>query len=145
MIIKESFDIDDIKEVLCHPEVYDTISGDDCPSVEDFEPPMTDEYSYIVGYVKGEPMAVMVYHGYLDGNECHVQVLPEHRKKYAIKFGEQALEFRGTLPLYAEIPGLYENVLNFALLNNFEVINKIDDGYIKNGVNYSVNVLKFKG
>ena len=145
LIVKETTNISDIKAVLCHPEIYDTISSDSCPRVEDFEPPITDEYSYIVGYVKGSPIGVMIYHKYKDGKICHVQVLPKYRKEYAIKFGEQSLEFRGTLPLYAEIPELYKNVLDFALLNGFSVINKIDDGYIKNGVKHLVNVLKFRG
>ncbi len=143
MIIKESFNIDDIKEVLCHPEIYETISGDDCPKLEEFEPPMIDDYTYIVGYVKGEPIGVMIYHKYRDGNECHVQVLPQHRKEHAIKFGEQALEFRGTLSLYAEIPDLYKNVLAFALLNNFKVIEVKENDYIKNGKLYNVNVLRY--
>ena len=145
MILKESFNPDDIRSVLCNPEIYNTISSDDCPKVEDFDLPMGKECSYIVGYVKGLPIGVMIYHKYRDGNKCHVQVLPEYRKEYAIKFGEQSLEFRGTLPLYAEIPDLYKNVLDFALLNGFSVIDKIDDGYIKNGVKHLINVLKFRG
>lgn len=145
MILKESVNVDDIKAVLCHRKIYDSITDDRCQKLEDFEPPTTSEYKYIVGYVKDEPMAVMVYHKYRDGNECHVQVLPEYRKEYAKEFGQQSLEFRGTAPLYAEIPSLHENVLLFALLNNFEVIDIVDDGYIKNGVNHLVNVLKYKG
>ena len=145
MIIKQSFNVEDIKDVLCHPAIYDSITDDNCQKLEDFEPPITDDYRYVVGYVKGAPIAVMVYHTYKDGNECHVQVLPEYRKEYAKQFGQQSLEFRGTVPLYAEIPSLYENVLKFALLNNFEVIDIIDDGYIKNGVKHLVNVLKYKG
>ena len=86
----------------------------------------------------------MVYHTYLDGNECHVQVLPEHRKEHAKEFGEQSLRHRGTRPLYAEIPDLYKNVLDFALLNDFKVIKRIDSGFIKNGKNYIVNVLRYK-
>ena len=145
MIIKQSFNVEDIKDVLCHPAIYDSITDDNCQKLEDFEPPITDDYRYVVGYVKGAPIAVMVYHTYRDGNECHVQVLPEYRKEYAKQFGQQSLEFRGTVPLYAEIPSLYVNVLKFALLNNFEVIDIIDDGYIKNGVSHLVNVLKYKG
>ena len=145
MIIKQSFNAEDIKDVLCHPAIYDSITDDNCKPVEDFEPPITDKYQYVVGYVKGAPIAVMVYHKYKDGNECHVQVLPEYRKQYAKQFGQQSLEFRGTDPLYAEIPDLYKNVLDFALLNNFELIDKIDDGYIKNGVKHLINVLKYKG
>jgi len=144
MDIKESFNVDDIKEVLCHPAIYDSITDDGCTLAESFEPPMNDEYQYIVGYVKGVPIGVMVYHKYRDGNECHVQVLPEYRKEYSKQFGQQSLEFRGTAPLYAQIPDLYKNVLDFALLNNFKLIEKIDDGYIKNGVKHLVNVLKYK-
>ena len=119
MIIKETFNTEDIKDVLCHPAIYDSITDDNCKPVEEFEPPITDNYQYIVGYLKGAPFAVMVYHTYRDGNECHVQVLPEYRKEYAKQFGQQSLSFRGTVPLYAEIPDLYKNVLAFALLNNF--------------------------
>lgn len=143
MIVKETTDIDDIKAVLCNPAIYDTISDDNDPKVEEFEPPITNEYLYVCGYVNGEPVGLMVYHKYLDGNKCHVQVLPEFRKEHAIEFGQQSLLFRGTVPLYAEIPDLYQNVLDFARLNNFEVIDKYDDGYIRNGVKYSTNVLRY--
>jgi hypothetical protein len=143
MIVKPTTNIDEIKAVLCHPAIYDTISGDDAPLIDEFEPPVTDEYLYIGGYVNDKIIGVMVYHKYLDGNECHVQVLPEYRKEHAIKFGEQSLSFRGTLPLYAEIPDLYKNVLAFALLNNFKVIDVRENEYIKNGETYNVNVLEY--
>ncbi len=145
MIVKETTNLDDIKAVLCNPAIYDTITDDNSPLIEDFEPPIDDEYYYVGGYVKGEIAALMVYHKYLDGNECHVQVLPEYRKEHAKQFGEQALLFRGTLPLYAEIPALYKNVLDFALKNNFRVIKTKEDGYIKNGVKYLINVLRYEG
>ncbi len=143
MIIKETTNLDDIRAILCNPAIYDTISDDNDPKLESFEPPINDEYLYVGGYVKGEIIALMVYHKYLDGNKCHVQVLSEFRRKHALEFGEQSLMFRGTRPLYAEIPDLYQNVLDFAKINDFEVINKIDDGYIKNGVEYSINVLRY--
>ena len=143
MILKKTTNIDDVKAILCNEAIYDTISGDDAPLAKDFEPPINDEYLYIGGYVNGKIIALMVYHKYLDGNECHVQVLPEYRKEYAVKFGEQSLTFKGTQPLYAEIPDLYKNVLVFALLNNFEVIDVKENDYIKNGETYNVNVLRY--
>lgn len=143
MIIKETADLDDVKAILCNPAIYDTISDDNDPAIESFEPPITDEYLYVGGYVKGEIVALMVYHKYLDGNKCHVQVLPEFRKSHAKEFGEQSLLFRGTRPLYAEIPDLYQNVLAFAKLNGFNVIDNKDDGYIKNGVKYPINILRY--
>ena len=86
----------------------------------------------------------MVYHKHLDGNKCHVQVLPEFRKEYALKFGEQSLLFRGTLPLYAVIPDLYKNVLEFALHFGFKVIDKKLNSYVKNGKSYNDNILRFE-
>ena len=145
MIVKETINIDDIKAILCNAAIYDTIGSDKAPLVEDFEPPVNNDYLYVGGYVKGEIIALMVYHKYLDGLECHVQVLPEHRKEHAINFGEQSLLFRGNSPLYAEIPDLYKNVLDYALMNNFEVIDVRESDYIKRGKTYNVNVLKYKG
>ena len=120
------------------------MTKDKAPAVDDFEVPTDDEHLYIGGYVNGEIVALMVYHKYLDGNECHIQVLPDHRKEYAKRFAEQSLLLRGTLPLYAEIPDLYKNVLDFALMNNFKVIEVKEDAYIKNGEKYNVNVLRYK-
>ena len=145
MIAKETTNIDDIKAILCNAAIYDTISSDKSPPVEYFEPPVNDGYLYVGGYAKGEIIALMVYHKYLDGLECHVQVLPEHRKEHAINFGEQSLLFRGNSPLYAEIPDLYKNVLDYALMNNFKVIDVRENDYIKRGKTHNVNVLKYKG
>ena len=144
MIVTATTNLTDIKAVLCNPAIYDTITDDNCPNIEGFEPPINDEYLYVGGYVDNEIIGLMVYHEYLDGNKCHVQVLPEHRKEHAKQFGEQSLQYRGTRPLYAEIPDLYKNVLDFAILNDFKVIKRIDNGFIKNGVNYTVNVLRYK-
>tara|TARA_R110000772_G_scaffold64173_4_gene143483 strand:+ start:213 stop:659 length:447 start_codon:yes stop_codon:yes gene_type:complete len=143
VILKETTNADDIKAILCNPAIYDTITDDNSPELSEFEPPLTNEYLYVGGYINNKIIGLMVYHKYLDGNACHVQVLPKHRKEHAIKFGEQVLKFKGTLPLYAEIPDLYKNVLSFALLNKFKVINIKKNDYIKNGKTYNVNVLEY--
>ena len=145
MIIKESFNAEDIKDVLCHPAIYDTISSDNSGPSSEFEPPVGGDDSFIVGYVEGVPMAVMVYHKYKGGKACHVQVLPEYRKEYAKEFTQESLGFRGKETLYARIPDLYKNVINFALLNDFEIIGKEDANYIKNGVKYLTSILKYRG
>lgn len=144
LLAKETTSLEDIKTVLCHPEIYDCITDDNSPDVSEFEPPINDDYLYIGGYAKGEIIALMVYHRYLDGNECHVQVLPEHRKEYAKDFGEQSLVFRGTRPLYAKIPEMYKNVLEFAICFGFEIIDKHKNSFIKNGISYDDNILRFK-
>ena len=144
MKVSKTTDIEKIKAILCNKAIYATIGSDDAPPLNEFEPPVNDEYIYIGGYVDGVIMALMVYHKYLNGNECHVQVLPEFRKEYALKFGEQALNFRGTRPLYAEIPFLYQNVLSFALINGFEIVGEKENAYTKNGIKYNVNILEYK-
>ena len=144
MIVKATESVEDIKAVLCDPAIYDKISDDNSINSEYFTPPINNDHLYVGGFVKGECVAIMVYHTYKDGLTCHVQVLPEFRKEYAQEFGEQSLLFRGTLPLYAEIPKLYGNVLNFAKLNGFKVIDTVKDDYLKNGVRYDIDVLRYK-
>ncbi len=143
MIVRETKNIEDIKSVLCHPEIYDCIATDESPSIKEFEPPL-DNQVYVGGYVEGDIMAVMAYHKFRDGLELHIQVLPEFRRKYAIEFGERALMFRGRKPLYATIPDLYKNVLEYALSFGFEVIERIESTDTKNGKSFTDNVLKYK-
>jgi hypothetical protein len=142
MIVKETTSEHEIRTILCNPFVYDTIASDECPAINEFTIPF-DGYRYVGGFVKGEIIALMVYHTYKDGNKCHVQVLPEHRKEYAQKFGEQSLMFRGTQPLYAEIASLYQNVLDFALTFGFKVLDKNIADYKKNGQLYDTYILRF--
>jgi hypothetical protein len=142
MIVKETTNQEQIRTILCNTLIYDTIASDDCLGVNDFDIPF-DGHRYVGGFVNGEIIALMVYHTYKDGNKCHVQVLPEHRKEYAQKFGEQSLMFRGTQPLYAEIASLYQNVLDFALTFGFEVLDKNIADYKKNGQLYDTYILRF--
>ena len=144
MIVKQIDDVEDIKKVLCVGSIYECITDDTCPPADEFEPPTDQCYTYVAGYVNGEIIGIMVYHKYLDGNECHIQVLPDYRKQHAREFAEQALLFRGTLPLYAEIPDLYKNVINFAIAHDFEVIDTKENNYIKNGKTYNTNVLRYR-
>ena len=142
MILQETKDLTEIKAVLCNPSIYDTITDDNCPISSEFEPPLKG-FRYIAGYVDGNVIALMVYHEYLDGSKCHVQVLPEYRKEYAKQFGEQSLLFNGTRPLYAEIPELYKNVLEFAKINGFKVIDTKLNDYLKHGKTYNTKVLSW--
>lgn len=143
MIVKQTTDINEIKHIICNNEIYDCITDDNCPPRDEFEPPVDEDHMYIGGYVNNEIIAIMVYHKYKDGQICHVQVLPEFRKEYAIQFGEQSLSFRGTRPLYAEIPTLYPNVIHFAKLNGFKEIETIKDSHVKDGSLSDVKVMRF--
>jgi hypothetical protein len=146
MIVKETTDKEEIKAVLCHPEIYDCIAGDGCPPREEFEPPIDSEHKYIGGFVKGEIIALMVYHAFNNGSECHVQVIPTHREQFAFDFGKKSLGFRdASKPLYATIPTKYPNVLSFASLFGFEAVKTIKDDYTKNGKKYDNILLEYRG
>ncbi len=93
LVVKETIDERQIRAILCNPTIYDTIASDECPAINEFEIPF-DNHRYIGGFVNGETISLMVDHTYKDGNKSHVQVLPEYRKVYAQKFGEQTLMFR---------------------------------------------------
>lgn len=143
MIVKETVNEQDISSILRHPAIYETTADDTCQAVNEFKIPF-EGYRYIGGYVNSEIMALMVYHAYRDGNECHVHVLPEYRKEYALNFGEQSLLYRGTQQLYAEIPSNCKNVLDFAINFDFKVIGIADDKFIKDGVSYDMNILRLE-
>jgi hypothetical protein len=144
MIIKETNNREDIESILKHPIIFDCINDDNSCDIDNFTPPISDSYRYVGGYVKGVIIALMVYHDTEHETECHVQVLPEYRKEYALEFGEQSLNFRGTRPLIAEIPDLYRNVLAFAESQGFEVYDRKGD-FVKNGVSYPINYLRYRG
>jgi hypothetical protein len=143
LIVCPTKDRQEIDSILKHPEIYDTITDDSCDPSECYEIPINNDYQYIGGYVNGKIIAIMVYHKYNDGNKCHVQVLPEYRKTHALQFGEQSLIFRGTQPLYAEIPSLYQNVLDFAFRFGFEVIETKTQDFCKDGKLHDLHILRF--
>ena len=141
MITKQTFDIDEIKEVLCNPAIYDVINDDLSPPSSEFEPPL-EGCRYIGGYVGGKIIALFVYHDYRDGEWCHIQVLPEYRKEYAQLFGSLSVKYNRAIPQYAEIPTLYQNVINFAIRQGYEIIETISGGLLKNGQQYDIEILK---
>ena len=52
MIVKEITNEDEIRTILCNPDIYDTIASDECPAIDDFEIPF-DNHRYIGGFVNG--------------------------------------------------------------------------------------------
>lgn len=142
MIVVNTTNIDDIKTILCNPDIYDCISNDNCPSSEHFEPPKTAQY--IAGYVDNKIIALMIYHKVEEGLKCHIQVLPEYRKKYAREFARIALEFgeAKNAIIYSEIPTCFPNVIRFAKEVGFTETGRIKESYPKNGMKHDVIKLR---
>lgn len=140
MEVRETKNIDEIKEVLCHPEIFPCISDDNLTYSGDFEPPITDDIQYIAGFVDGDIIGIMIYHKVTGGLKCHIQVLPEYRKKYARQFARIAIEFgeaKNSI-IYSEIPTCYPNVIKFAKEFGFTETGSIIEDYLKDGKKYDV-------
>lgn len=139
MIVTRCYDVDVIRSIMSHPDIYDRIAEDGTPERQDFIPDMIS-FAYLAGVVNAEPIGVFVLHP-VNGVtwECHVQVLPEYRKDYAHEFGEKCVEYcweLGVSKLVAQIPFLYPNVKDFALRQGFELEGINRKSYLKNGQLY---------
>lgn len=142
MNIKETRDIAEIKKILCYPEIYRCISDDNSPPLEEFEPP--PEAIYVAGYVGSDIIGMMIYHKTEEGLKCHIQVLPEFRKKYAREFARMALEIgeAKNSSIYSEIPVCYPNVIRFAKSFGFTETGSIKEGHLLDGVKHDVMILR---
>lgn len=116
-------DLDAVREILTHPQIYPLISTDDGPSIDEYYPEK-GESVFILGRVSGKPVALLIGH---PSNErawwLHIQVLPEYRKQFAFEFATVALrlmwQITGAIKFMALIPDLYPNVCRFAELCGF--------------------------
>lgn len=135
MQIERTFDYELVNSILTHPEIYKTIADDAAPPIEKYKTPESEEIIYLVA--AGEPIGVMIYHPTSSITvDCHVQVLPQHRKQYAKAFGEAVINWlwknTSFLKINAQIPFCYPNVCEFAVLNGFEVEGTNKCSYLKN-------------
>ena len=130
-----------IKTVLCDPRIYEVITGDNAPNIEDYEVDL-DGAEYVIGEIFQQPVAVMVFHHKnLACWQLHIQVVPEFRKLYASSFADQALKLfwdKRQATLVAEIPTKYQNVVDFALRHGFSMDGKCKDAYLKGGNLYDI-------
>lgn len=123
MLVDRCFDVEVVRSILTHPDIYDRISEDGALPREDYIPPMIG-CAYVLGIVGAEPIGVMIYHP-INGVtwECHVQVLPEFRRSHAEEFTQKAIAWAwdmGAKKIVAQIPVIHPNVRQFALKCGFE-------------------------
>lgn len=142
MIIVKTQDIEEIRKVICHPDIYPVISDDFCPPPKEFIPPL--DVDYYAGYVNGEIIGIMAYHIQDGRYKCHPNVLPEYRNKYAREFTRMTLEIGKVknASIYADIPECYKHVIRFAKSFGFKVIGKLKNKSKRNNVLYDVISLR---
>jgi hypothetical protein len=143
MIVEETDDMELIRSIVCHPEIYKTIIDDSCPPAEEFTPPL-EGHEYLVGFTGDDAVGIMVYHWNNDKYYCHIQVLPEFRREHALNFARMALDIglAKNLPIYAEIPCIYGNVVRFAEHFGFKCIEEKEDAHLQDGKLSNVKVLR---
>ena len=137
--VRPTDNVEDIKAVLAHPEIWDAITDDYCPPVDQFDFAF-DGWRKVCGYDGGRPFAVMMFHEFADGEKLHIQVLPDSRDK-SREFAGKALEY-ANYPLYAEIPEIYQNVIKFADEFGFIPICHKPEPHIKRGESCNVLLMR---
>lgn len=144
MIIRDTKDIELIKSILCHPEIYKRIGNDDAPSANKFEPPLNVQY--LAGFVNNAIMGLGIYIHYTGFMLFHFQVLPEYRENHAKMFARMTLDHREVknARIYTEIPQCHPDVMLFALSIGFTVVGGIIKGRKKNGTYHDVAILRLK-
>lgn len=136
MLVERCYDMDVVRAILTHPDIYDRIAEDGTLPREEYIPDIVGA-AYIIGLQDSIPFAVMIYHP-INGVtwECHVQVLPDFRKEFADEFSQKALQWAwdmGVNKIVAQIPFLYPNVKDFGLRHGFEIEGINRQSYLKNG------------
>lgn len=141
VVVSECTDVDAIKDVFTHPEIWATIAEDN-QYPEDFEVDLTKEL-YMACLVNGEIIGFYAF-AVVNGIELdiHAQILPKFRKKYSLASGKAILDwFFHYAPekyqkLTAQIPFKYPNVKDFALRIGFQHEGVNRKSYKKDGVIY---------
>jgi len=142
MIIKQTSDIDLIKQVLGNSDICERLTSDNSKwNVDDI--PISDDYTYIVGLDGDKLIGLNVFCDKGDHLIIHFNVLSEFRFKYAVEFARLCLQAKGDKPLYAITPNCYRSVINFCLKMGFNVIGEHDVPFIKKGVEYKQTITRF--
>jgi len=134
-------DIDEIRSVFTHPDIWATIAEDN-QTPDEFTVDLSSEM-YVAVLVDGLIIGFYAFRA-INGIELdiHAQILPDYRKKYALASGKLIIDWVfDNLPechkLTAQIPFLYPNVKEFALKQGLQVEGVNRSSYRKNGKIYN--------
>lgn len=120
---------------------YGEVTTDSDPCYEEFDP-LLENRKYLAGIVENEVIGIVVYCYHQERTMIHIMVKPEFRGRYAWILAKKALQDRaGTV--YTEIPDLYPNVIKFAKLLGFEIVDR-SKTCLKDGIEHPVNTLRLE-
>jgi len=134
LIVFSTTDVDKIKSVLCDEWIYNRISEDGSPPVEEYEHNTGALYlidDALSGLMIFEPMNAVTA-------EMHVQMLD---KSKGVEFGLACIEWLWTnskaIKIVAQVPELYPDVCKWALKIGLEQEGTNRSSYLKGGKVYS--------
>ena len=111
MMMYRTTDTDEILRVLRTKGIWENIGGK-----SDFEPPITEDYHYLMMVEGVKTAGLWILHPDKDGLRIHANMIPGFRGSVADDAAEAAFEYGFSIAdtIYAEIPDEHPNVLAFA-------------------------------
>ena len=143
MIVTITKDAARIKRILTDPEIWPLITDDSVTATpDDYEPPISDEFMYLMARENGEDIGLAVFEVDLYDLVAfvHIQVLPPYRKQFADQFAGQVVAFGldAFERMYADVPVNFPNVIKFAERHGFVISDTLDSQAVYDGVGYDV-------
>lgn len=123
--VKETFDADEIRRVMCDPEIFERISSDGTVNAEDWHPTINENDRWLAAYVDGELAGVLNTHPLNPVCwEGHIQILKPFRR-YAHHLFRLALAWAWqntpAEKVVVQIPAIYLDVIEFVKAHGFSV------------------------
>jgi len=109
-MITRTLDADDVKRFLSADGIGEYVGWFD-----GFEPPMTDDYHYLVVMEGAKKAGLWILHPGEHGAKIHANMLPGFRGEIARRAARDVLKYGFEIAdsIYAEIPDKYPNVIKF--------------------------------
>lgn len=122
--VEETQSPEEIRAVMCDPEIYERISSDDCVSADEWVPASEGEY-WVAGYIDGVLAAMFNIHPINPVNwEGHMQVLKPFRHHAHELFNlaiAWAWDNTPAQKITVQIPAIYPEVAQFLKHHGFIV------------------------
>lgn len=137
--------LDDVNRILRHPDVYNCISDDISPKIEEFTAESLLASGTNVIMPNDNTVFVFIPHNGIT-YDIHITTTPGARGEQAIKAGWKALEYAfnnidNCQKLICFIPEIYKNVIKYTMQFGFEKEGELKNSYLKNGNLYNEIIL----
>lgn len=137
LVIEPTRNADEIRSVLCHPDIYPRIHQDGSSSAEDYQLKMPDSALFLAGYQGDQIIGVMIFDALTPYvYDCHVHVLPDHRE-HALEFARATFQHlwdhTSAIKITAQIALIYPDVIKFAQKCGFKCEGINVGSYVKHG------------